>query len=352
MSDSESVTDSRWLDDREQSLEFDYLDLLDKARASAALAVCQQVQQQWSYIAPAGKLSLSGDYSGVLQAMAAIYTPVLDGFIATVRTSILDVTGRSYLFGYYGGLWQLSQTLPAKLSTAIAMRTPNMPAVQAAILAPWEGDDLPGRLAKLVVDTRNAFRRVTIEAMAAEDDLDSTLRRLAATWDVRLTLIMQEARRPHRRPAARVTKSQLESRLAGLVAGESVHARSMGTARALEDNPDLVKGWVWTVSEIEPPPVCDRCMYYRGREFIMGSDSVKPPLHPHCRCRAQSIIRSLRQLGVSTVDAMPARKSYPDWAAGAGSKYDGGLAGMPLRRTRKGGVTISLPRSVPWMSGA
>ncbi len=348
---ADDTTDARWLDDREQSLEFDYLDLLDKARANAVLAVCQQVQRQWSYIAPAGKLSLTGDYSGALQAMAAIYTPVLDGFIATARSAILDVAGKSYLFGYYGGLWQLSQTLPAKLSTAITMRTPNMPAVQAAILAPWEGDDLAGRLAKLVVDMRYFLRRTVMQVMAEENELDDVLRRLAAAWDVHLTITMQEGLRSRLRQVVRAVRSQLEGRLAGLVAGESVHARSMGADRALRDNPDLVKGWVWTVSEIEPPPVCDRCMYYRGREFIMGSDSVKPPLHNHCRCAQKPVIRSLKAMGVSTVDAMPARKSYPDWAAGAGSKYDGGLAGMPLRRTRKGGVTISLPRTVPWMSG-
>lgn len=244
----------------------------------------QQVHGNWHLIAPSGSITIDGDYTAEHLAVEQIYSPLLLAFSESVKSVISDLAIKAYLFGYYGSLWLMAMMLPENARSNIVVRQYRTDEIAGEVFSPWADDTLSGRLAKLSIDTRFALRREVFRSMAIGANADVLSKGLCDVVGVGIDVV-HEARRAHRRPKARVTKSQLESRLRGLVAGESVHARSVGTDRAYTDNNGLVKGWVWRVSDVEPPPVCPNCMYYNGKEFYLGRYPVKPPLHNHCRCR-------------------------------------------------------------------
>lgn len=92
------------------------------------------------------------------------------------------------------------------------------------------------------------------------------------------------------------------SRALAISRTETLRAYRMASLANYKANPEIVRGWIWTVTKDTDPPPCLACLAVDGQEFSMDEGFM--PSHVGCRCVPRPKTITYRDMGLD-VDEPP-----------------------------------------------
>jgi hypothetical protein len=98
-------------------------------------------------------------YPDRLSEMMGAFSALADTYLAGAREIALNYAYKSYLFGYFGNAWMVGGPVKQPMKQDVVMK----------MLAPWEGNDLAGRLAEAKLDFLRKARQALILSQGAVD---------------------------------------------------------------------------------------------------------------------------------------------------------------------------------------
>lgn len=224
---------------------------------------------------------------------------------------------RSYLGGYYGGAWVVSNGVRVYTSVSPGLAgvsvgatpVPHLPteAIRAAILAPYKGSTFLDRFQNARDEFVTIIKKSVVESQIKGESIAAATRRLRDA----LGLNRQS-------PGGYLNRVEMITRT------EVIRSSNAGTEAIYKSNRDVLKGVEFKATNDER--TCPRCGSLDGKQYLWSEVKPDIPIHPRCRCDYLPVL-------IDTAlenEIVGPRQTYKDWAKANGITQldDGGVPRM------------------------